>query len=115
LVARRAHNPKVGGSNPSPATKLRPANMRVFLYMFTVYVLYSKKFNKTYTGITSDINARLQSHNTLGKKGWTIKYRPWEIIYTESYEKKNEALKREQELKSSRGRNFIRETILSSG
>ena len=23
LVARRAHNPKVGGSNPSPATKNR--------------------------------------------------------------------------------------------
>jgi hypothetical protein len=24
LVARRAHNPKVGGSNPSPATNDRP-------------------------------------------------------------------------------------------
>ena len=26
LVARRAHNPKVGGSNPSPATKKHNAS-----------------------------------------------------------------------------------------
>ena len=26
LVARRAHNPKVAGSNPAPATSERPAN-----------------------------------------------------------------------------------------
>ncbi len=31
LVARRAHNPKVGGSNPSPATRSNPVFFRVFL------------------------------------------------------------------------------------
>jgi hypothetical protein len=31
LVARRAHNPKVAGSNPAPATRKSPADRRVFL------------------------------------------------------------------------------------
>src|SRR4051794_7897715 len=31
LVARRAHNPKVAGSNPAPATHERPANAGLLL------------------------------------------------------------------------------------
>jgi putative endonuclease len=75
--------------------------------MFTVYVLYSNRFNKIYVGYTSDINQRLLSHNELGKKGWTIKFRPWQLVYKEEYETKAEAMKREKELKTATGRNFI--------
>ena len=79
--------------------------------MFTVYVLYSATYNKIYVGYTSDLENRLLSHNVLATKGYTIKYRPWEVLYTESFELKEDALKREKELKSSRGRTFIWETI----
>ena len=35
LVARRAHNPEVGGSNPSPATVKKPVNFDgLFLFDF---------------------------------------------------------------------------------
>ncbi len=74
--------------------------------MFTVYVLYSKKYNKIYIGYTSDINNRMLSHNSLATKGYTIKYRPWEIIHTEVFDSKAEALKREKQLKSAKGREF---------
>ena len=44
LVARRAHNPKVGGSNPPPATKiplqnryLAPGPLRPFSLHFTLF------------------------------------------------------------------------------
>ena len=47
------------------------------------------------------------SHNKLGKKGWTIKYRPWEIVHTEAYATKAEAVKREKQLKTARERTFI--------
>ena len=80
--------------------------------MFTVYVIYSEKFDKIYIGYTSDLNQRFLSHNELGKKGWTIKFRPWEIIYTEEFENKKDAMRREKELKSSRGRAYIREQII---
>ena len=75
--------------------------------MFTVYVLYSSSFNKIYIGFTSNLEARILSHNHLANKGYTLKFRPWEIIYTEIFETKSEAMKREKELKSANGRKFI--------
>ena len=79
--------------------------------MFTVYVLYSKDFDKIYIGFTSDLEQRILSHNELGKKGWTIKFRPWQLIYKEEYPEKSNAMKREKQLKTATGRNFIRSII----
>ncbi len=79
--------------------------------MFVVYALYSSTFDKIYIGFTSNIEERFKSHNELGKKGWTIKFRPWEIIYSENYVLKVEAMKREKELKTATGRVFIRSLI----
>ena len=80
--------------------------------MFTVYVLYSRSFDKIYIGYTSDLKERFLSHNELGTKGWTIPYRPWEIIYTETCESKKAAMKREKALKTGGGRRFLRKEIL---
>ena len=49
--------------------------------MFTVYVLHSSIADKIYVGFTSDLASRLLSHNTLAKKGWTIKFRPWTVAF----------------------------------
>ncbi|MFM6976467.1 MAG: GIY-YIG nuclease family protein [Sphingobacteriaceae bacterium] len=62
-------------------------------------------------GYTSDIANRLLSHNQLASKGYTVKYRPWKLIYKEEFETKTEALKREKELKSAKGRLFIWDLI----
>ena len=75
--------------------------------MFTVYVLYSKGYDKIYIGFTSNLEQRLLSHNELGKKGWTVKFRPWQLIHTEVFQLKSEAMKREKQLKTATGRNFI--------
>jgi putative endonuclease len=75
--------------------------------MFIVYVLYSEKHNKMYIGYTSNIEQRLLSHNELGTKGYTLRYRPWKLIYTESFLLKLDAMKREKQLKSAKGREFI--------
>ncbi len=80
--------------------------------MFTVYALHSRKFDKIYIGFTSDIVERLKSHNELSRKGWTIQFRPWEIIYQEKHLKKSDAMKREKQLKSASGRDFIRSLII---
>jgi putative endonuclease len=82
------------------------------IMIYTVYVLYSKKYDKIYIGYTSDLIKRFYSHNELGIKGFTVKYRSWEVAYTEVFTDKNEAKRREKELKSSRGRAFIREQIV---
>ena len=46
--------------------------------MFVTYVLYSEKFDKIYIGYTSDLINRFHSHNSLAKKGYSIKFRDQE-------------------------------------
>lgn len=72
--------------------------------MFTVYVLHSPSHNKIYIGFTSDLENRLKSHNIFASKGWTIKFRPWNLVYTEDFVTKAEAMKREKNLKGAKGR-----------
>jgi len=79
--------------------------------MFTVYVLHSVKYQKIYIGFTSNLEQRLISHNELGKKGWTIKFRPWVLIHKEEFESKSVAMKREKFLKTATGRRFVHEII----
>jgi putative endonuclease len=80
--------------------------------MFTVYVLYSEKFDKTYVGFTADLEQRLLSHNVLGKKGYTIKFRPWTLIHTETFDLKKDAMIREKQLKTGQGREWIRTVLI---
>ena len=80
--------------------------------MFIVYVRYSKKFDKIYIGYTSNLQQRLLSHNELAKKGFTVKFRPWEVIHTETFDSKKDAMKREKQLKAGQGRQWIRQTLI---
>ena len=75
--------------------------------MYFVYVLYSVDHDKIYIGFTTDVEARFRSHNELATKGWTIRYRPWKLIYTEEFKTKPEALKREKELWGYIGHDFF--------
>ena len=61
--------------------------------MYRVYVLYSIHYNKIYVGYTSNLKERLLSHNELSKKGWTIKFRPWNLFHSENFESKQEVNK----------------------
>ncbi|MCX6317337.1 MAG: GIY-YIG nuclease family protein [Bacteroidetes bacterium] len=75
---------------------------------FTVYVLYSISANKHYTGFTNNLEQRLISHNQLGK-GWTARFRPWQVIYKKVFPTKAEAMQHEKWLKSGAGRDFIQQ------
>ena len=78
---------------------------------FVVYILYSRKYKKRYTGYTSNLIQRFYSHNFLSKKGFTIRYRPWEVVYVEYFNTKEEAKSREKFLKSGQGRAWIKKNV----
>ena len=78
---------------------------------FVVYILFSESHQKTYIGFTSNLIERFKSHNVLGVKGYTIKYRPWKVVYVEFFTSKSEALKREKFLKAGNGREFVKKII----
>jgi putative endonuclease len=77
---------------------------------YTVYVLFSEKYQKIYIGYTSNLLQRFNSHQVLGKD-WTAKFRPWSIIYCEYFSEKSDAQKREIQLKQYRGRVNIHNQI----
>ena len=74
---------------------------------FVVYVLHSERHRKNYIGYTSDLVSRFRSHNFLGKKGWTINYRPWRVIFVKFFSEKAEAMKFEKYLKTGVGREWL--------
>ncbi|MBS3737697.1 GIY-YIG nuclease family protein [Mesohalobacter halotolerans] len=78
--------------------------------MFYVYVLYSKKFDRYYVGMTVDIERRLSEHNS-GKMISTKAYKPWIIAHFEVLNTRKEARKREKYLKSSAGRRWRKQNI----
>ena len=85
-------------------------NLSMLSAMYTVYVLYSPKYDKIYIGMTTNLEMRVFAHNNL-PKGWTRKFRPWDLTYKEEYLSKKEATARENALKSYQGREFIRRLI----
>ena len=78
---------------------------------FVVYVLHSETHDIHYTGFTSNLIERFYSHNKYSTKGFTNKYRPWNVVYVEFFTDKQEASLREKFLKSGAGRNYLKSII----
>ena len=73
---------------------------------FFVYIIYSPLLDKFYVGYTSDLEKRLQDHNT-GISDFTSKSSDWEIKYMESFPDRQLAMKREKEIKKKKSRRYI--------
>ena len=67
--------------------------------MFYLYILLSQKTGKFYIGSTENIADRLERHNG-GRSKATASGTPWEMVYTETFETRSEAVRREMEIKS---------------
>lgn len=66
--------------------------------MYYVYVLKSRLNSELYVGSTINLKKRLIEHNN-GKSFSTARYRPWKLIYYESYITEQLARNREHRLK----------------
>jgi len=77
---------------------------------FIVYILYSDSRNKFYIGYTSDLEERIRRHNQKSK-GFTGNVNDWEVVYIEHFETKEQAHKRELQIKSWKSRIKIQELI----
>lgn len=75
--------------------------------MYVVYLLYSQAFDRFYIGQTEDLKRRLKQHND-GEVKSTRPYRPWSIVYTETFPTRSQAMKREHFLKKQRNKKFYR-------
>ena len=73
---------------------------------YTVYIIKSSKDNKRYIGCTKNILRRLDEHNNDLVKS-TRNRRPLELIYTEGFENKSDAIARERFFKTGKGREYL--------
>jgi len=73
-----------------------------------VYILSSvAEPDQHYTGMTTDIEARLKKHNA-GRCAHTTKFRPWQIEIAVAFRLKDKAIAFEKYLKSHSGRAFAK-------
>lgn len=73
--------------------------------MFYVYLIESLKAGERYVGMTSDVERRLEEHNS-GKSAHTSKYVPWRLVTYVAFTNPPKAEAFERYLKSGSGHAF---------
>ncbi len=82
------------------------------MQQFTTYIIFSESLNAYYIGFTGEsVITRLTKHLS-SHKGYTAKAKDWEIVYTETFNTKYEAMQREKQLKSWKSKIRIKELIM---
>ena len=79
---------------------------------FFVYILKSINYERFYVGSTQDLTQRLERHNQ-GRSKATKPYRPWQIVYVETYQTRSEAVRRERQIKNRKSSEFINQLVQS--
>jgi putative endonuclease len=79
--------------------------------MFFVYVISSKIRKYIYVGLTENAERRVGQHND-GKERTTKPYLPFELLHQEQYETRIEARKREKQLKTGSGKEWIKRSFI---
>ena len=82
--------------------------------MYHLYILISNKIDKYYVGHTDNIIERVERHNRGGEKYTTVG-QPWILVYSEGYQTKELAYKREREIKKWKSKKMIEKLIKSAG
>jgi len=72
---------------------------------YYVYILKNPD-DRFYIGQTSDLNKRLERHNS-GKVFWTKARGPWELAHRKEFPDRSEAISEERLLKKLRNRKTI--------
>ncbi len=82
--------------------------------MWEVYILYSEKRDRYYTGSTNNLERRVNEHNNRHTPS-TRSGIPWRLVYRESYAEKWQARERERAIKKMKSRRYIESLINEDG
>jgi len=81
--------------------------------MYFVYILYSDSTDRFYVGYTAALESRLIKHNSK-HKGFTNGVGDWRVVYSEQFETKQDAMRREKQIKLWKSRKLI-EALVQKG
>jgi len=77
------------------------------MIFYYVYILQNKEKDFLYVGYSKKLRERVKEHNT-GKAKSTKPYRPLLLIHYEAYKNMKDAKRREEYLKSTKGKTTLR-------
>jgi putative endonuclease len=81
--------------------------------MYHLYILQSESSGRYYVGQTVELASRVAYHNANYSKA--LKNRgPWKLVYSEAYQTRAEAMRRERQIKSWKDRDLIAELVRAS-
>jgi putative endonuclease len=81
---------------------------------FLVYIIYSPSLDKYYVGYSSNLEKRLNEHNS-GISSFTSKALDWQLKYFEKFSSRESAREREIQIKKKKSRKYIEWLINSVG
>ena len=76
--------------------------------MYCVYILFSAKLDRFYTGFTSDFDERMEFHNNPVARKFTAKADDWVLFDSIVCENKPQALSIEKHIKSMKSKTYIK-------
>ena len=74
--------------------------------MYTTYILFSQSTERFYSGHCEDFDIRFVQHNN-GRNKSTKPGIPWEIVYSQTFETRKEAMLLEQRIKKRGAKRFL--------
>jgi putative endonuclease len=107
----------LGSQNKSPTIPVGLYTLFKPPMPYYVYILQSQTTQKFYVGQTDNLSARLTRHNNreLGAGRYTRKQKgPWQLVYTEEYPSRSDAMKRESQIKSWKSRKAVEKLMSTS-
>jgi putative endonuclease len=66
---------------------------------YFVYIVANKLRTVLYTGVTNDLNERIDAHKAGAGSGFTTKYNVTRLVYFEAFTEVADAIQREKQLK----------------
>ena len=78
---------------------------------YYVYILYSEKLNRFYTGFTSNIDQRLTLHHNAGADKYTYNADDWQLKLTIECSDKEQALNIEKHIKAMKSKTYIQNLL----
>ena len=77
---------------------------------YYVYIIQSLADYSYYVGSTQNVEDRIERHNQ-GRSQYTKTKIPWQLVHTEAFSNKSNALKRENQIKRRKSKDFIESLI----
>ncbi|HEY2980360.1 MAG TPA: GIY-YIG nuclease family protein [Anaerolineales bacterium] len=72
-----------------------------------VYIMTNSRNAVLYTGVTNDLPKRMAEHKAKSGSGFTSRYNVTKLVYVEHFERMNQAIAREKQIKGGSRRKKV--------